>query len=82
MARVLTEEEQAQHEGIHGRFGGARAQLWARVYRDELKLWRICLTPRGETPSEAHLQLAQGWARKAAAEAVWDFDEHYLGGKR
>ena len=73
MARVLTDEEQAQHERIHGRFGDAhepvgdaRAQLWVGMY-----LMR-------------HWQFGAEHARACdfADAAVRDFDEHYLGGKR
>ena len=72
MARVLTAEEQAQHERTHGRFGDARAQLWARVYGDEVKRLR-------DEDEDTH---AREWACQAALAAVEDFDEHYLGGKR
>jgi hypothetical protein len=70
--RVLTDEERAQHERIHGRFGDARAQLWARVYADEVKRLR-------DQDEDAH---AREWACQAALAAVEDFDAHYTGGKR
>jgi hypothetical protein len=56
----------------HEPVGDARAQLWARVYGDEVKRLR----DEGE---DAH---AREWACQAALAAVEDFDERYLGGRR
>lgn len=69
--RILTDEERAQHERIHGRFGDARAQLWARVYATEFEVFRM--------RAPHLLDTCRAAAREAAAAAVADFDEHYLG---
>lgn len=56
------------------RGGDARAQLWARVYADELKSWT-----RSDEQLEAKARVASVQAADAAAA---DFDAHYLGAKR
>jgi hypothetical protein len=95
MARFLTDEEQAQHERLNGRFGDARAQLWARVYAHELAAVRAVFHASPPADWREHplridvmhvvqrnMDAASQHARDLAARAVRDFDEHYLGGKR
>lgn len=88
--RRLTEEEQAQHERVNGRFGDARAQLWARVYATEYSICRarqggshgsvVFGTRSDRVQTFGHVAMRE--AREAADIAVRDFDEHYLRGPR
>jgi hypothetical protein len=83
MARILTGEEQAQHDRVHSRFGDARAQLWARVYAAEFSACRHgTLIESSDSLRTANDSLALKRARACADAAVADFDAHYLGAKR
>lgn len=80
-------------DGSYEPIGDARAQLWARVYADELAALHAVHRAQPEPsfrdqPMDVLIEWTReresipGRARKAADAAVADFDEHYLGGKR